>query len=312
MRQKAIVNIITLFSAEGQNESSCKRARAEVPVPQNGSAFESFTRKSANMPKVWENILSHTSGGDVANCLKVCKGLRNVIEQCISSSTRFRHEIDVAATTAAMAKSRIHSKLETKFRWKMPLNYDYMFALDDMWYYMRPEVDKIEFIQLDQSSKSTKKGSFRTKRCDTYPSFVIHPTQDPSKVFVQDPIVGLYPVKLGQGVAEMIPEHYTIEGKYNSRFEKGHDRPCYIRYRLFVCSYGAKDNNSKTATIFITLTDENGLFDRSKVLYKMESLHFKHLASNEEVMENCHTFCYISLFNSICLYVVTISPLKFK
>ncbi len=80
------------------------------------SPFEELLEKAANTPIIWETIMSNVSGADVANCLKVSKGLRHLIKQCMQENSIFCQQMHVAAAASALGKGWIRSKIRSEER----------------------------------------------------------------------------------------------------------------------------------------------------------------------------------------------------
>ncbi len=277
--------ILLFLGIHDEQAPPLKNGQFDDMEPQRDSAFDLFMQKAANMPKIWEIIMCYTSGADVANCMKTCKHLRALIGQCLCSSSKFKHKMDVAATSSAITRGRTQSKFQAQFRCKKPGPFDKMCAIDHVWYYQRSETNRINFLQFNNKTGKTKESSFITKSVDSHPSFMVHPTKDPETVFVQDFYRCLYPVRISHGHAEIVPDPDKLIGDFGVRHEEKHDRPCYIRYRLFWSgNYGISTKDD--VRVFITLANKDGELDRSMQLYRFNTLHFPHviqMASNEEV-----------------------------
>ncbi len=103
-----------------------------------GFNFELFMQKSANMLHIWENVMLNLSATDVANCLRVCKGLRHVTVQCLASklNPRWRRKIEVEVMARAASRGVTQPMFQVSIERKWRDGKSEFFALDDTWFWM--------------------------------------------------------------------------------------------------------------------------------------------------------------------------------
>ncbi len=266
----------------------------EAMGPLDHSAFELFMHRAANMPKIWENIMENVLGVDVACCMKTCKGLRAILAQCLCTSSRFQHDMNLAATASATAKGRLSSKRVLLVNRRRKKDLTEVCAIDNVLYCRcEKDVDNISFLRMTNEIRSKRHLSFKfhSRRLRWYPtSFIIHPTKDAEQYFLQRLVdytdERLHHLKVtANAIAEITPEPLTQESCL--KWEYRHSRPRFLRYRLFSFMSPLKDETGIQMRVFVTLGNRNGAFDRSLVLYRLNSnehhLEVKHMASNEEV-----------------------------
>ncbi len=256
------------------------------------SSFELFMHRASNMSNIWENIMCHLAGTDVANCLKTCKTLRFAIKQCLETSTKFKHQTDVAATASAIHRRKILSSSE--FDFSDGRKYTILCSLDNIWYYHRRDQSYIpSLIKLDLPVHTTKARplsvpnlNIRITSGDLF-DVVIHPTLDPGVVLVQD-YNNLTPLKLASHSAELVPDvfyrQWVNDGcmalSSRKRLEKRQSttRTRCIEYRLV--AEGHDEGRQDLTMIFYDVGLNKGV-ELSK--FASGRVSIMHLASNEQV-----------------------------
>ncbi len=235
------------------------------------SPFEVFVLKATNIPRIWEIIMSYISGTDVANCLKVCKGLRFVIGQCLYFSSRFRQEMDIAATASAISKGWIKSKYKLELSSKLGKNVSktMTYSIDRRWYYngrrkicFKPQLRKVSKpIQLPKVIG---------------PIYNVFPTMDPKYVYVQcSRRLALLELKKSIVKAIFDPED-------DIGLEKIPQEPFCIQYRLFAKS----EHDGNRVIVIMRLVNSSRYAVKNVTLYHLEgnsNIDLPHVSSNEEV-----------------------------
>ncbi len=245
------------------------------------------------MSDIWENIMLNLPGTDVANCLKVCKGLRSAIRQCLETSSKFKHVMDVAATAAAIGKGRILSSSKCTFT--DGRDYHLLCALDGIWYHRKhnqsscTRLDSAELQPNDSTNNpSVAKGNIRIS--SWYSNIVIHPTLDPKMALVQgesclSSVVGVNTLVLDTQPIKLVHDDFCkwLLPSEHQRVEIGQigQRPRCIRHRLFLLKNIAGERPNLVMNI-LNGTKDNSINDYV-VISKPSSDKIMHLSSNEQV-----------------------------
>ncbi len=244
------------------------------------SPFEELLEKAANTPIIWETIMSNISGADVANCLKVCKGLRHLIKQCMNENSRFCQQMHVAAAASALGKGWTRSKITHRIAFVPPNFLVSVFGLDDAWYNGTRKVIR----KVDPHGKVINATLPEDKEDYIY----VFPTMDESRLFME----------LNERLILLEKDHhqYTLipDGETAVGQEKRPQGLCCIQYRLFALD-GFKENNN--VTILMRLLNNNGHKHKDVTLYQLEhrdgsNMYTQHQQSNEEVR---HEFTHLSI-----------------
>ncbi len=260
----------------------------------DGSPLEDFARRTANMPNVWEVIMSNMSATDVARCLKVCHALRFAIAQCLNSNTSLRRQMDIAASVSAISRSNLQSTTQCQFRHKYNTkqkedlieSYGDIYALDQTWYHQCRYTGTISIIR--RSNEGTKTvTSFRRRqlhenlRYSRRSSFHVQPTMNPDKVFIKQEGEETALVDLALEKEESMPVKFDPALCWELELST----PACIRYRLVL------DNiNQRKAQhpVVMVLAGDDGRLSKRVTLYRYQkNIHFppdvKHQASQEQV-----------------------------
>ncbi len=99
-----------------RQSSQDEESHTEEPDSNMEVPFKHFLTNAANMIIVWETIMLNLSGSDIANCLRVCRGLRWAIRQCLETNSRLRLRADQAAMASSLSKGWIQSKATIAFK----------------------------------------------------------------------------------------------------------------------------------------------------------------------------------------------------
>ncbi len=239
------------------------------------------------MPEIWESIMEAISGTDVAYCLRVCKGLRSVIVNSMSSSSAFRRKMDIAATTSAVKKRTYQATVKVEFDNAVG-NY---YALDGRWYDLTKGNSSV--LKLTPSGEMQKVPIVTSSRmCRVYP------TLNKETVFVKSikRPDNLTQLKHSQTGAALIPDPQYIEGLQECiPFSDYITTMLEIYCRLFV----KHEPCGSTVSVIMFLLNENGQMRDKVILHdqipdgcdvKDPDLNtrriLQHMASNEEASIN--------------------------
>ncbi len=219
------------------------------------------------MRKIGENVISHLSVKDIANCLKVCKSLRRALGESLKASTKMCLKINAAATVCAIAEGKIASKVKLQFKrvrnFKRALWYsigwDKFCVMDGAWYHRNEETGHVNVLKLGQKHEKIffKKSLIVIGDGGGYNSCLsVLPTPDAKTVIVQrnrtnysNYLVRTNSIsaKLESSFGEKIihnngkvwePVHNEMDHMY---------RPYCARYRLY------QERGKKTLSLFMTL-----------------------------------------------------------
>ncbi len=196
------------------------------------SSSGSFFERSANMTKVWELITSELSGLDVARCLKVCRGMRLAIAQCLQTNTKLRRKLDAEATVIEAMRSSFSSTTTVNTGDRK------VFVLDDTWYFEEcGRTGKVGTRRLCPDTGETIDSTVNLGK-ELYFQFVIMPTMNPDKVLaVTSKMEKKMEGEEDRGHFEVLQEGAgndldAMTRKYCTEyFPSAH---CLVRYRIFV------------------------------------------------------------------------------
>ncbi len=133
-----------------------------------------FIAKSKNMLHIWENIICHLSGTDVARVLRVTTSVRAAIVQCLDMSTNLRSRVDLAVTSSAIkeaiaTRADFPVQLQKNHFQSWPWPTFLIVALDGVLLAQgRTDVSCTDVLQIDTRSDSSS-----TKWIDSFPSFFL-------------------------------------------------------------------------------------------------------------------------------------------
>ncbi len=276
--------------------------------------------RTANMPSIWEEIISNLSGEDVAICLRVNRALRSAIGQCLLSSTRLREKTDAKAAACAFEKGILRSRVQVQFRQKYRTGKreeGTFFALDNVWYYRQNNQAK-RFIVVRLSEDHERvlfRGSLRTSEGSEAieKAFRVFPTGNSNRYFVSDSLCvgeccfcfcGHYTnaklMEIGDQSAAFVPlpessPHLELEkcgDAHNQVLDESevHGPPCCVRYRLY--NPRNEEAQGPSRRIIMSLLSSNGEFSKSVVVTQDNPDHFVnfHLPSNDEVKSHRSNF----------------------
>ncbi len=234
-----------------------------------------------------------SSGTDVVNCLRVCKGLRSVIVNSMSSSSAFRRKMDIAATASAVHKRAHRETVKVEFDNDIAY-YSGFSALDGRWYDLTEGNSSV--IKLTPGGEMQKVPIVTSRRmCSVYP------TLNNETVFVKGSKKSgnLTLLKLGQAGAETFRDLLHISSLQECMpFSVYNTPPPCLTYRLFL----KHEPCGSTVSVIMFLLNENGQMRDNVILHQVEipdgydSEHpdtksiLQHKASNEEVSINFHFF----------------------
>ncbi len=281
-------------------KEECGEVRLKSDFP---SPFELFMHRTANMPSIWEEIISKLSGEDVALCLRVNRALRSAIGQCLMSNTRLREKMDAKATACAFGKGILKSNFQVQFISREEINgRDGFFALDNIWYYRQHESRFFDVLKLEPDFKNVlfKKSFNAHKIVDevVYP-IVALPTEDEKRFFVNDAtyknrdsltkyaVPNLIEAKTHR--AKLITNNdnpFHAKDASDTWIELLNDSeqcqsPYCVRYRMYQLRQRRDDFTTKVVLAFLK---PNGEFNKSVVVYDgTDHNTFFHLPSNDEV-----------------------------
>ncbi len=251
------------------------------------SSFEKFVQRATNIPNIWVKIMTNLKGEDVANCLKVCKGLRFAINECMVSNSKFKNQLDAAATVIALQRGRLLSS-SIEFNFSDGRDSNLLCALDGTWYHHKHFFHYDHLVDYSSSSQTsaTKDMSTTVRRnikiATQHSSVVIHSSPDPSVALVQKDQI-IQPLKLSSNPAELVErvdpnaspgppkKKKKVEGT-NIEHDTGRSR-C-ILYRILI-----EDKSEVTMNLLSSHATE----ERSTLLSKNVRGHIMHASSNEQV-----------------------------
>ncbi len=208
-------------------------SRNERQESQDYSHFQLFLHKALNMLNIWEMIMSCLSATDVANCLKVNKGMRSAFGQCINLNSRLRQKLDLAATVRAIERRKLKStaklqleciKYRTKGKCVVPFDGVLFYRQDGPLYKDTFECSPKGDIVFYKAFSKT--GSY----CQS----VVFPTTNPKRFFISDldnvDFAEMTLIEIEPGSVRTID---TSSKYYPSAQEGCFENPYCIQYRLF-------------------------------------------------------------------------------
>ncbi len=222
-----------------------------------------------HVPLVWETIMCNLSGEDMANCLRVSKGLRSVILDCMDRNVKFRHQMHAAATCSATKKSRASRSVS---QIQICGSIGALRAVDSILLSGGRTVLKTNRngktleIPIAKSAEGSRPWMLLN----------VHPTLDKDSMYLEEEC-GCTLLDLSKSDVKTIPQPVQADRREWNFF--GSEPRC-LRYRLFserkVC--GEKQS------VIMSLLDNSGKI-RSEVLLGTigGNATLRHAASNEEV-----------------------------
>ncbi len=254
--------------------------------------FELFLGKAANILTIWETIIINLCVTDIANCLKVCKGLRWAIRQCLLTNSRLKLKLDQETMVSSLKKGWIQSKAMITFEGltKDPDFYP-TFTIDGTFVNRSSST----IVKLDSSGMP-----YNIPGPSGIQGFSqIFPTMEEDLVYAECGYGELALFKICPHEVKEIK--YNIFADYPIGQEIIHEGPCCIRYRLFTSEENRKD------CVIILMKPLYPSVTCSKVvpLYKVnknETYSVFHVSSNEEVSfikTNFKYYFHFELLNSL-------------
>ncbi len=265
---------------ESLREQPIFRMEKTLDQKKKSSTFQDFMERAANIMMIWEIILSNVSGTDVVNCLKVSKGLRFLVKQCILRNSMIRQKVDAAITVSALKKGFILSKFSHRMAFVGSCDAAPAFCLDGAWYNSTNKVLR----KVGPHGKVIA----ATLPAVNYDFIRVFPTMDNKEIFVAtNQKLTLFNLD-SKNKYSIVEDDETIEGE-----ERIPQRLCYIQYRLYICK-GSLENE-----VSIAMQPRNRYSKNPKdgvtlhMLEKKDHSNFTvhHMTSNEEV----RTYCTIRL-----------------
>ncbi len=280
------------------------KKHTELAETKELSPMQVFALRSVNMPMIWENVISHLSVKDIANCLKVCTSVRRALEECMKANTKMCRKKNIAATVCAIAEGKIASKVELQFKrdrndakralWSF-IGCDKFCAIDGAWYHKNKETDHVDVLKLGQKhEKIFFKKSLIGDGGGHNSCLSVLPTADGKTVIVQSNWINYstYLVRNNKNSAKLVGSFGEKVTHQNGKVwepvcnELHHrcsiyGRPYCARYRLY------EQRGKKTLALFMTLLNARGQAFRSVMLHKVrlrgKDTRILHIASNDEV-----------------------------
>ncbi len=262
------------------------------------SPFEGFTKKAANIPNIWEMIMSNMSATDVARCLKVCHALRYVIAQSLNSNSSLRRKMDIAASVTAIRRCKLQSTTQCQFRHKydakqkkdLENSYGDIYALDQTWYHRCRYTGKISIIKRSDEGEVTVPSFRRWRLLDDYKrrnrhTVSLYPTMHSDKVYIKQ-------VKEEMALFNLtVSKRDRTAEKFNPKhgIELELSKPACIRYRLFLMK---QEQPIIPHPLVMVLAGDNGIPSKCVTLYPFQKKildggfppNVYHQASQEQVL----------------------------
>ncbi len=257
------------------------------------------------MPIIWETIIRKLSGTDVVNSLKVSKGLRSVLGQCLASNTQLHEEMNIAATVSAAVKSgKLQSTVQVKFKRKkfrdpgkqICDSKDATYSIDNVWFHKQFQTEHFNIAKLNQNNEVVFKTSLGTMKNQNFYQIQASSTRDDNMFFVADKgQINL--VKITSNEAKIVSNR---DDSHVFSFAEEYGRPQSVRYRLYSLSgledelndrqhdeadHDDDDGNKGSSSIVMKFLDSDDEPTRSVVVFKSKKCidDVYHTASNEEV-----------------------------
>ncbi len=261
---------------------------AESKQDEGSSPFHAFINKTQNMPHLWESIILKLSANDVACSLKVSRGMRSAVGQCLTPESSLRQIMDMKARADAISRGGFHSKTRIDLEGRV-LNK--ICGLDGVLLCQRQCPPRgVNALVINDKSGQTVESRFANMFHG--PAFsLVHPSPTPGKIFVQSGF-DLKLCEIGPGGLRPVPEsHFPCPVRPNQvcfSQEERHcgNEACYIGYRLFFVKL-MTPSADRNKMVLSPLSDDGCRTVCNIALYEVRTQglksHVRHLPSNEEV-----------------------------
>ncbi len=223
-------------------------------------------------------IISYLSATEVANCLKVNKGLRSAFGQCINLNSRLRQELNLAATVSALERRKPKSTAQVQLECKKGRTKGKRVVLFDGVLFYSYRQDRFSYKDtIECNSKGDIVFYKAFSKTGAHYQSVVFPTRNPKRFFIKHlDKFGLATMTL----IEIEPGIVRTIGKYTQRAQvERFMKPYCVQHRLFF-------NYHK---VYMELLNERAEPERKILLHDFEhdgnniSGRLIHLASMEEV-----------------------------
>ncbi len=295
------------FLGHSSKMPSNQFGKNEETDTEEDSPLESFVQKSANMPIIWEAVMHNLSETDVARCMKVCRALRSVLRQCLTSNSKMRKELDVAATVRALKVGYVQSTLQVSFELEKtwgpvgpyytnhPNFDDSFFVLDNIWFRKEGRTKWIDIFKLGPHGEGVYfEEPLKTNSWLHDCNIKVCPTTNAKRVFIfQQGMRNLINVESESAAIVSTYRWGGFESKWGrlGHVEQGEtDYETFQVMRPFFANHilcrGRNPENGKR-TIFLQLLDSEGepgtVAKLCELTHDEEKYEYYHATCNEQV-----------------------------